>query len=518
MQETMKKALFAAAALLLAACGREALPETTGGENLPEAGTYTVSFKASFPPETRLTVNTGSGAATWQVDDQIAIFTTDDTRIVSAPLTQGDFDSEGYPTFTFTLQEGEVIGTGAVSYYPASIAVDGSPNQINLPAAYENSDNLARSIPLRAVRGTGDILEFSHLASMVSLARPADPSYPSADKKITKVVFSAGNGEPLTGSFIVHENGVLLPPENGNDNGTTITVGYSGNQNNFCFILPPASPSNENISEPHTNFSDGFSLSFQSGDGFVYFEKTRSSSFVAKRATLVNMPAIDIQCREFYLTGTATGWDNSSKQARMIQCGTNSFVGALNSYDSNGLGKGLKILQGFNLGNWNYTLGYISETNTSFGSGLANLANDYGGVTKVFLTLNENSWTYSLNWVSNEYSHNGSGQGLRLVGSFDGWGNGIALTEKAGHNWYAEITVSDTELIHPGTHYFWKIKRADTWDVQWGQGTIEDDQLYSGVALKEGDHDPNNGTLSLSAGTYDVFFNDAAGQIMFVKK
>lgn len=512
----MKKVMFAAAALLLAACGREALPESTGREDLPETGTYTVTFKATFNPETRLTVNPDDGVATWQTGDKIAIFTNMDNCIVSEPLTGADFDNQGNPTFTFIVPEGEVINQGAVSYYPASIAVDGQPNQIILPATYENSDILAQSIPMKAVLGAGDILDFFFLASMVSLERPAAfPSYPSEDKKLTKVVFSGGNNELITGSFTVEANGVLTPA---GSNGTTISVGYSGTQSNFCFTLPTVSPYNETITRNYTTFTNGFSLSFTADDGFVYYRKTRSSSFVAKRATLVNMPAIDIQCQEFYLTGTATGWDNASTLARMIQCGSNSYVGALNSYDQGNLGKGLKILQGFSLGNWDYTLGYISNTETSFGNGLGNLANDYNGVTKVTLTLNNDSWTYALKWISNEYSHNGTGRGLLLVGSFDSWGNGITLTEKVGHNWYAEITVSDASLIKPGTSYFWKIRRADTWDVNWGQGTIEDAQLYSGMALKDGSFDPNDGTIKLSAGTYDVFFNDAAGQIMFVKK
>jgi hypothetical protein len=156
--------------------------------------------------------------------------------------------------------------------------------------------------------------------------------------------------------------------------------------------------------------------------------------------------------------------------------------------------------------------------------------NDNYGVYKVSITLNDDNWHYTSEWVDKEWNLEwdefGNVRTLKLVGNFDGWENGgIQLNQIVGHNWTAEVEVSETAKIKPGQTYEWKIKRDDGWGVNWGRdpaqsyGHISSSQLYSYMQLKDGEHsDTPNCTLNLPEGTYKVFFNDAIGWIMFEKK
>ena len=234
---------------------------------------------------------------------------------------------------------------------------------------------------------------------------------------------------------------------------------------------------------------------------------------------MLKMPAFDPQCKEFYLTSTETDWSDNVTSARMIQTGTNSFLGALYSHQGpNGdRDLGLRILQRYNLGthmqntiaakNSTFTNGKFSG-DASFGKDTGNFDGSQNGpgVYKVSLTLNQNSWTYTSEWVNNEYHHDQ----LYLVGDFTNWEQGrIAMDQPVGHNWTTTVTFDSD--VNAG----WKIYNG-SWDVQWNDGHIDVDHLYSSVSF-DNSHDPD-GTLNLPAGTYKVFFNDAIGWIMFEKK
>ena len=239
-------------------------------------------------------------------------------------------------------------------------------------------------------------------------------------------------------------------------------------------------------------------------------------AFTPERAHMLNMPAFDPQCKIFYLTSTETEWSDSAPLARMIQTGENSFLGALYSHKGSKAewDLGLRILQGYNLGtHWNNVIGGIENTDiATYGEHVGNFNGAPEGVYKVSITLYDNNWRYTSEWVNYEYHHDH----MYLVGSFDGWSaEGIALTQKVGHNWYAQVEVAAGGVIEPGETYDWKIYNGD-WAVQWNDGTINADNLSTYVNFNNS-YAPN-GTLSLPAGTYEIFFNDAVGWIMFVKK
>lgn len=508
----MKRIFYLAAALLLAACSQETLPETSeiGIVETPEPKTYTVSLQATFAPETRLSFDTTNGVGKWDSTDKVALFTQNRKLVIGN--IRGDFDEDS-PTFTFTLEDDDKIVDGATVYYPASIAVENYPDQIVLPASYTDLDVMRKTIPMKATVN-GKNMAFQHLASMVYVDAPTStPSHPS-DRSPQYVVFSVGEGnQPITGAFTVGD-GSLTPA---GDNGTEIRAKWDAGKG-YCFVMPA------------TTYSEGFSFSIISDitnvEGkdvyFTFYRKTRSSSFAAQRARMLKMPAFDPQCKEFYLTGTATGWSDSNTNARMIQADKNVFIGALYSFDNSGQGSdyGFKILQGFNIGtNWNNAIGVsIGSTSATYGK-VGNLPAPDNRVYSVTLTLGEDSWTAESRRVRDEFGDYGHAQLYLVFGPYssnsDSWTTRVQLSQPVGHNWQGEVTIGNNSNIPADTKYGWKVNNGN-WYVQWNKGEITDNKLYSSVDFNNADTD--NGSLTLSAGTYDVFFNDAIGRIMFVKK
>ncbi len=487
----MKRIVCFAAALLLAACSQETLPATSEIVETPESKTYTVSLQATIDPETRLSFSASNGVGTWDSGDQVALFTQGGSMVIGDATAINGSSA----TFTFTIQDGDKIADGATVYYPASIAVANNPNQIVLPASFDNLEVMKKTIPMKAAV-SGKTMAFRHLASMVYVDAPTStPSHPS-DRSPQYAVFSVGKDDtPITGTFTVGD-GTLTPV--GNSGTTTIRAKWTEGAG-YCFVLPATT-------------YNGFSFSIISDithvDGkevyFTFYQKKRSSSFPAKLATMLKMPAFDPQCKEFYLTSTETDWSDNVISARMIQTGANSFLGAL--YSHKGLlgdrDLGLRILQKYNLGtHMHNTIGADGSPKATFGQNTGNINGNPEGVYKVSITLNQDSWTYTSEWVDNEYHHDQ----LYLLGDFTDWEQGrIAMDQPVGHNWTTTVTFdSDVSGV-------WKIYNGSN------DGHIDADHMSSGVSFNNS-YAPD-GTLNLPAGTYNVFFNDAIGWIMFEKK
>ena len=495
-EQAMKRIVCFAAALLLAACSQETLPATSEIVETPESKTYTVSLQATIDPETRLSFSASNGVGTWDSGDQVALFTQGGSMVIGDATAINGSSA----TFTFTIQDGDKIADGATVYYPASIAVANNPNQIVLPASFDNLEVMKKTIPMKAAV-SGKTMAFRHLASMVYVDAPTStPSHPS-DRSPQYAVFSVGKDDtPITGTFTVGD-GTLTPV--GNSGTTTIRAKWTEGAG-YCFVLPATT-------------YNGFSFSIISDithvDGkevyFTFYQKKRSSSFPAKLATMLKMPAFDPQCKEFYLTSTETDWSDNVTSARMIQTGANSFLGAL--YSHKGLlgdrDLGLRILQKYNLGtHMHNTIGADGSPKATFGQNTGNINGNPEGVYKVSITLSQDSWTYTSEWVDNEYHHDQ----LYLLGDFTDWEQGrIAMDQPVGHNWTTTVTFdSDVNGV-------WKIYNG-SWYTQWNDGHIDADHMSSGVSFNNS-YAPN-GTLNLPAGTYNVFFNDAIGWIMFEKK
>lgn len=500
----MKRMIYLAAALLLAACSQETLPETNEIVETPEAKTYTVSLMATFDPETRLSFDlSNEGTPEWDQNDKVALFTHKGKKI-EGKILPNDFNVSS-PTFTFTLDDDDKIDEGAKVYYPASIAVEDNPDQIVLPASYDNVSDLGKSFPMKAVV-SGQTMAFKHLASIISVAPfTSTPSYPNYDQRPQTVEFSVQGSNAITGKFTVNNDLSLTAS---GDNGTTITAPWALNEP-YYFVLPPATYQ--------------FSVSIKAADGFIYYKKSRTKTpYEAARRNLLPMPAFDPQCKEFYLTGTATGWSDANTSARMIQTGENTFVGALYNKGSQS-DLGFKILQGFNVGSsWNNVIG-VKEHSTSATyatyDNVGNIPAENDLVYAVTLTLGADHWTAESRKVRDEYGDYGHARLYLVFGPYSSnsvtWTTRVELSQPVGHNWRGQMTIGGSSGIPADTEYGWKINNGD-WYVQWNKGSITNNKLYSSVDFNNAD--TSNGSLTLSAGTYDVFFNDAIGWIMFEKK
>ena len=494
----MKRVFYLAAALLLAACSREALPETVDTTETPQTKTYSVSLQATFDPETRLSFDLGNEQWAWAQDDKVALFTHKGKKI-EGEIRAGDFSAES-PTFTFTLEDDDYIAEGATVFYPASIAVD--ENHIQLPSGYASAQSLNRSIPMKASVNARK-MAFQLLASIIYVAPfSKTPSYPSYDQRPQTVEFSVLESNAITGKYTVNNDLSLTAS---GDNGTTITAPWALKEP-YYFFLPPASYK--------------FSVSIKAADGFIYYKKSRTKTpYEAARRNLLQMPEFDPQCKEFYLTGIATGWSDSSKDARMIQTGANTFEGALfNNGSPSDLG--FKILQGFNVGtSWNNVIG-VSEHSTSATYGnVGNIPAENDWVYAVTLTLEADYWTAVPRKARPEGGNYVHDHLYLVFGPYadnsDTWTTSVELSQPVGHNWKGQVTIGNNSNIPADTKYGWKVNNGD-WYVQWNKGDITDNKLYSSVDFNNAD--TRNGTLTLSAGTYNVFFNDAIGWIMFEKK
>lgn len=499
----MKKFIFAAAALLLAACSRETLPEPVVQPEDEGAKTYTVTLTATVEPETRLGIDT-NGKATWNSSDRIALFTR------AGNLVEGVLEEDGNNAagrkFVFQVEAGDAIEDGSVAYYPSSIVVD--QDKIRLPSYYADRSVQNATIPLRAVvSGNGTTLSFKHLASMVHLTAPSSDPFHPAGHAPAKFWFETD--QPVAGVFSVggSDDEPTLETLTTEAYATSISADWSPG-GEYLFVLPPG------------EYTHGFSLSIKDGNGFVLYKKTRTrSSFEVARKDYVTMPAFEPRIKDlaFYLISAENGWNPESTSARMIQCGDYEFIGALNSKEGGNGGSdlGLKIVSGYHVGDWTYVLG-TGQNGVDYGNGAGNFNGNPPGVYKVLLTLGSDGWSYHVERINKDNLH---GE-LHLVGSFsldanNNWDDGILLTQEVGHNWVAVVEVGESAKIKPNTDYGWKI-RTDSWNVQWHSGDIKDGKLYSSVAW-DNEH-TSDGTLNLSAGTYKVFFNDYLGWIMFEKQ
>ena len=250
--------------------------------------TNVVSFKAFFEgedPETKLGINTSSGVLNWADGDAIAVQMTDDTFI---PFTYSSSTKE----FSATLGAKEVKD-GGVAYYPASIALDGTPGSVNLPTSYTIGADATVCPPMIATVNLGaKSLSLKHLGGILSVK----VSYVPADAN--KLVLTVP-GKTVTGTFAVTDD---------EDDYISAGTGNSTVTLNFTKGVFSTSAREFFIPVPVTTFTGGFTADFKNADNeTLYTHSTAKTSITAARASIKRMAELTVP-RYIYVQASPSSW------------------------------------------------------------------------------------------------------------------------------------------------------------------------------------------------------------------
>lgn len=208
---------------------------------------------------------------------------------------------------------------------------------------------------------------------------------------------------------------------------------------------------------------------------------------------------------EYYILGDAPfAWNVNDKKFLMyaesstVQSYTTKFEGNIKMINSNDMGTD----------NWDACYGTPVDGSTEASGALV----QKGGAIHVpetgYYTLKVDFKEMTYTWTkveepATEY------KSIGIVGSFNNWkenSDDMQFTQVAPHNWAKYGVVIGEE----GNTYEIKINADKAWTVSWGGAGSFDDNPY-GVL-------PASDNCTISAGTYDIFFNDITLQYSFVKK
>ena len=199
--------------------------------------------------------------------------------------------------------------------------------------------------------------------------------------------------------------------------------------------------------------------------------------------------------KNMFLVGNATAanWNNNNNNQAIFRDASNAnkfhFIGKFGA----GEFKFLEIL-----GNW--------QPQWGLKAGL--VANSDGGDPGTFVTSAAGYYSFTMDILAKTYTltpYTGTMTDystIGMIGDFNGWGGDLALEQSTydSHQWsLKDITITTTGKF--------KFRADGAWTVNWGAGTE-----LSGQGTQ------NGADIPLTAGTYDIYFNDIDGRYQFIKK
>ncbi len=136
------------------------------------------------------------------------------------------------------------------------------------------------------------------------------------------------------------------------------------------------------------------------------------------------------------------------------------------------------------------------------------VANSDGGDPDPFTTSSAGYYAFSMDISAKTYTltpYTGSMatySTIGMIGDFNSWGGDLSLEQSTydSHQW------SLKDITIPTTGKF-KFRADGAWTINWGADTE-----FSGKGVQDG------GNIPLTAGTYDIYFNDIDGRYQFIKK
>lgn len=200
----------------------------------------------------------------------------------------------------------------------------------------------------------------------------------------------------------------------------------------------------------------------------------------------------------YYIVGDMNGWGTSTDHI-LYPSSTTVY-----SYTTQWTGAGnLKFWLDTQVGSWEVAYGCANDGDNSASGALVNSGSGAIVVPTIgeYYTFTADIANMTYTWTRLDNQNPTSYSTIGLIGIGGDWNNDIAMTEVAPHNWYinTEIT-SDTEI---------KFRADNGWAASWGNGNNLNDTNYGTAEF-------NGGNMTISAGTYDIYFNDITTEFVFV--
>lgn len=208
-------------------------------------------------------------------------------------------------------------------------------------------------------------------------------------------------------------------------------------------------------------------------------------------------PDEEVPLKNFFLVGNATaaGWENNNNNTPLFRSAENPEVYNYTGYFGEGEFKLLEE-RGAWQPQWGLDNGSLTSSDILGGDPGAFTVSTAGYYT---LTIDIDQLTYSFEPFDASGEATYSTIGVIGDSTPGGWDNDTDMTQSEfdDHIWFVNgISLIDGEM---------KFRAEDAWDVNWG-----DDTPLSGEAFQDG---PN---IPVTAGTYDVWFNDLTGRYLLI--
>lgn len=208
---------------------------------------------------------------------------------------------------------------------------------------------------------------------------------------------------------------------------------------------------------------------------------------------------------EYYLVGALNGW-NGSEEGKYCLLYPDPENSTMLQYTTKWEGDhNFKIWASADYGDWGKALGTAIDGDESPEGALVENAGAIKVPTgdeyyTVFVDVRNNTYKS----VKLENQTPADYESISLIGDFNGWGGDADMEMKTPHNY----VIRGLEVAADGGI---KFRANHDWAVNWGTNVILDDVNY-GIGTNGGDN------IQISAGNYDVFFNDITGHFVFLKK
>lgn len=304
-----KTALLALAAILFAACAKEAAPETTEKPTVdPKEGLApgTLVLKAGFEapvvtgaPATKVNVS-DAGSLSWKTGDEIAVWTSNGESGKFCTFSLYTGNGEQTATFTGTPDDGYSVSTLAV--YPASAAksYEGGTLTVSYPDSYEYGDGTANVRMAAYFSDVEDGLTFKHLGGLIRFSISNIPSDVNC--------FRLTSDKPLSGDFAVTSAKEVVSSVAGADEVEISFEAGSVTDRQFAIPVPVGS----------YNLTAG--LYAKEGDNYTLCNKSvRTTSKEIARKDYVQMKSYSVVAGgTYYVKTTESGdkdgssWDNAA--------------------------------------------------------------------------------------------------------------------------------------------------------------------------------------------------------------